>query len=87
MADVKSAPDRDAIVSGLVARGVSRDRASQYADAFLEYIEASNNILIQGAMVLHPRTANPIENPYLRIRDRALVKLRSLRGIKADWLW
>lgn len=87
MGDVKGAPDRDAIVSGLVARGVSRDRAGQYADAFLEYREASANIATQGAMVLHPRTANPIENPYLKIRDRALQKLRSLRGIKADWLW
>lgn len=74
-------------MSGLVKRGTSRNLAGQYADAFLEYIEASNNILIQGAMVLHPRTANPIENPYLKIRDRALVKLRSMRGVKAEWLW
>ena len=37
--------------------------------------------------LLHPRTANPIENPYLKIRDRALAKLRSLRGIRAEWLW
>jgi Phage terminase, small subunit len=87
MGDGDGAPDREAIIAGLVARGVGRDRAGQYADAYLEYREASLNIAAQGAMVLHPRTANPIENPYLKIRDRALVKLRNLRGIKADWLW
>lgn len=79
--------NRDGIVSGLEARGVGRDVAAQYADAYLEYREATKNINDQGAMVLHPRTQNPIENPYLKIRDRALVKLRKMRGVKADWLW
>jgi phage terminase small subunit len=79
--------DRAAIVAGLVERGALRDRACLYADAYLEYVEASDNIATQGAMVLHPRTANPIENPYLKIRDRALAKLRSWRGMPAEWLW
>jgi Phage terminase, small subunit len=82
---VTPVPDRAAIVAGLVKRGVSRVRAGQYADAYVEYREASANIQTQGAMVLHPRTANPIENPYLRIRDRAWAKLQALRGIRADW--
>jgi phage terminase small subunit len=79
--------DRAAIVAGLVERGASRDRASLYADAYLEYMEASDNIRAQGAMVLHPRTANPIENPYLQIRDRAARTLRAMRGLPSSWLW
>ena len=79
--------DRDGIIAGLVERGTRRDVAAQYADVFLEYREASANIREHGAMVLHPRTANPIENPYLTIRDRALAQLRRMRGVKADWLW
>ena len=79
--------DRDGIIAGLVTRGVRRDTAGLYADAFLEYREASQNIATQGAMVLHPRTANPIENPYLKIRDRAFVKLRSMARVDAGWLW
>lgn len=79
--------DRDGIIAALVTRGTRRDVAAQYADAFLEYREASRNISEQGAMVLHPRTANPIENPYLVIRDRALVKLQRMRGVHAEGLW
>lgn len=79
--------ERDAIIAGLVERGARRSLAALYADAYLEYTEASKNIAEQGAMVLHPRTANPIENPYLQIRDRALGKLRKMQALKADFLW
>jgi hypothetical protein len=78
---------RDDIVAALVERGAKRDRAVTYADAFLEYREASKNIEENGTIVLHPRTANPVENPYLKIRDRALKKVQSIRGVKADFLW
>jgi hypothetical protein len=79
--------DRAAIIAGLEAKGTRRDIAAQYADAYLEYQEAARNIAEQGAMVLHPRTANPIENPYLRIRDRALEKIQGMLFIDAGWLW
>jgi hypothetical protein len=79
--------DRARIVAGLEARGARRSVAAQYADAFLEYREASANIAANGSMVLHPRTANPIANPYLELRDRALLKLQKMRGVPADWLW
>lgn len=80
--------DRKAlIVTGLVENGTRKDVAIQYADAYLEYVEASENITKYGAMVLHPRTANPIENPYLQIRDRALAKLQKMRDVDAAWLW
>jgi len=78
---------RAEVVAFLVDRGAKRDRAALYADAYLEYLEASANIAERGAMVLHPRTMNPIVNPYLEIRDRALYKLRRLRVPACEGLW
>ena len=75
------------IINKLVAGGSSRDRATIYADAFLEYREATENIEKNGVIVQHPRTANPIENPYLAIRDRAVKKLASLRLAAVASLW
>jgi phage terminase small subunit len=78
---------REQIVAALMERGAPKDRATIYADAFLEYREATQNIQEHGVIVQHPRTANPIENPYLAIRDRAAAKLAAMRKIKADFLW
>jgi phage terminase small subunit len=78
---------RDEIVAALVDKGATKDRATIYADAFLEYREATQNIHQHGVIVQHPRTANPIENPYMTIRDRAAAKLAAMRKIKADFLW
>ena len=81
--------DAAAIVALLVEAGARRDLARQYADLFVEYRAASANILEHGAIVLHPRTANPIPNPYLTVRDRALDRLqrmRMIKGVEALWL-
>lgn len=78
---------RTEIVAALVAKRISKDLAVQYADAFIDYREASANISEHGAVVQHPRTANPIPNPYLPVRDAALRKLQRMRGVKADFLW
>jgi phage terminase small subunit len=78
---------RQKIVKALIAKGATKDRATMYADAFLEYTEATANIEENGTIVQHPRTANPIENPYLAIRDRAARKLAAMRKLKADFLW
>lgn len=79
------------IVAELVRRGTPADRAVMYADAFLEYREATLNIEKHGVIVQHPRTANPIENPYLTIRDRAAKKLASMqtgmKSVRAEFLW
>jgi phage terminase small subunit len=53
-----------------------------YLDALNTYREAQANIDANGAIVFHPRTGAPIENPYLAVRDRAArvlvaAKLRS----------
>ena len=80
--------DADQVVAALVEAGTRRDLAVQYADAFLEYREASKNIAEHGSIVQHPRTSNPIENPYLPVRDRALRKLQNMRTVKgAEALW
>ncbi len=78
---------RDQLNDAQVHNGAKKVKATQYADAILEYREASKNIEENGTIVLHPRTANPVENPYLKIRDRALKKIQSIRGVKADFLW
>lgn len=75
------------IVAALVERGESKARAVMFADAFDEYRQASKNIEDNGLIVLHPRTAAVIENPFLAIRDRAAKKLDGMRKVKADFLW
>jgi phage terminase small subunit len=75
------------IIDHLMKRNGERDICVQYADIFLEYQEATNNISENGLIVQHPRTMNPIENPYLAIRDRATKKLQSMRRIDATGLW
>jgi hypothetical protein len=79
---------KDAVVDHLVLAGWCRDRACQYADAFLEYSVAMANIDANGVIVGHPRTGSPIENPYLSVRDRALKKLQAFEsGDDVAELW
>lgn len=78
---------RDEVIEVLRKNKVHQDMAVQYADIYLEYQTATANIAEYGLIVQHPRTGNPIENPYLRIRDRAEKKLARMRNIKADGLW
>ena len=78
---------REHIINRLVQNGAPRDHATLYADWYLEYQEACANIQEHGIIVSHPRTANPIKNPYIEIRDNAAKKLTTMRKIKADFLW
>lgn len=78
---------RDEVIEVLLKNRVHQDMAVQYADVYLEYMKSTENIAEYGLIVQHPRTGNPIENPYLRIRDRAEKKLARMRNIKADGLW
>lgn len=75
-----------AIVARLVEGGTPLALATMYADLFLEYREAQRNIRANGVIVQHPRTMNPIENPYLGRRDKARAGLLAMR-VRADWLW
>jgi len=58
-----------------------------YTDAFLEYRAAQSNISEHGSVVFHPRTGSPIDNPYVKVRDRASELLRKMRRIECDELW
>jgi hypothetical protein len=50
---------------------MSRDRVIIYVDSFFMYREACANIEKNGALVAHPRTGAPIDNPYLKVRKMA----------------
>jgi len=75
------------IVARLVEGGMQLPAATMYADLFLEYREATRNIEANGVIVQHPRTMNPIDNPYLPRRDKARRELEKLAWVRADWLW
>jgi phage terminase small subunit len=57
-----------------------------YADMFLEYMAAQANIAEHGTIVSHPRTGAPIDNPYLRIRDKARDAMQKMK-LDASDLW
>jgi phage terminase small subunit len=78
---------RQEVIEALLAHKVKPDRATMYADAFMEYQEASENIAKNGVIVAHPRTGAPMQNPYVRIRDGALKKLSGMRDVPAAYLW
>jgi len=75
------------IIARLVKEGASVQKASMYADLYSEYKEATANIKAHGVIVQHPRTMNPIENPYLSRRDKSRKALLDLKLYSTDWLW
>jgi len=76
-----------AVIAHLTAAGVRLDIATMYADAFTDYQEAVANIREHGAVVAHPRTHNPMTNPYLDVRDRARAALKGLNVPQGAGLW
>lgn len=81
--------DRAEVMKVLRASKLPADRASLYADAYLEYRAAQDNITAHGAIVADPRTGAPIPNPYLQVRDKAFTRLEQMHraGVKAPLLW
>ena len=55
-----------------------------FADALRTYLEAADNIRRHGAIVAHPRTGSPMENPYLRVQAQAAGVLARLKFVKSD---
>jgi phage terminase small subunit len=67
----------------------SGDIVAMYADCFLDYREAADNITKNGNIVLHPRTGSPIENPYIKVKAASMNQLRKmgrLKNVGALWL-
>ena len=79
------------IINKLIGEKVTYDIASQYANALVEYHEASDNIDNIGTIVSHPRTGNIITNPYLEIRTSSEKRLIALRNMVGEdivhWIW
>jgi hypothetical protein len=60
----------------------------QYSHQLLTYFEASLSVLVLGAIVAHPRTAAPMENPHLKQRNQSMVAMQKLKKIrKTDETW
>jgi phage terminase small subunit len=79
---------REAAVKALVKANPGKlDSCVQYVDVWSEYREATANIQQNGLIVQHPRTMNPITNPYVAIRDSALKKMQLIRRLNVEVLW
>ena len=60
----------------------------QYSHQLLTYFEASLSVLMLGAIVAHPRTAAPMENPHLKQRNQSMIAMQKLKKIrKTDQTW
>jgi hypothetical protein len=60
----------------------------QYSHQLLTYFEASLSVLVLGAIVAHPRTAAPMENPHLKQRNQSMSAMQKLKKIrKTDETW
>lgn len=62
--------------------GAGGDIVAMYADCFMDYTEAAENIAKNGNIVAHPRTGSPIENPYIKVKASAMNQLRKLGRLK-----
>ena len=80
--------NRDEIVEKLLQQNpkAGSDKIAMYADAFLTYKEANDNIQKNGAICAHPKTGAPIDNPYLRVRQQMQSVLAKIK-LKTDGLW
>lgn len=80
--------DPDDVFLRLVALNpkARKDVLQMYSNAFSMYAEASKNIKENGAIVYHPRTGAPVDNPYLRVQSAQGAILRKIRINTGD-LW
>ncbi|QDV26750.1 P27 family phage terminase small subunit [Aureliella helgolandensis] len=77
-----------AVLALLLSLGNQRDQATLYANSYCEYQEAQANIAANGAVAANPRTGAPMDNPYLKVRDKAEAKLLAMgRRMKTEGLW
>lgn len=79
---------REEALAILMAENPSRRHVVEmYLGCFFTYLEAQDNIERNGAIVAHPRTGTPIENPYLKVRSEAMKDMRKLALKGLDELW
>lgn len=59
-----------------------------YADVYVQYKEAADNVAKNGSVCAHPRTGAPMPNPFAAIQSKALGDLGKIRArLKTDALW
>lgn len=58
-----------------------------YAQSFIEYTEAVENLQRLGTVCAHPRTGQPMPNPYADVKRRALGEMQKVKGLNTDPLW
>jgi phage terminase small subunit len=58
-----------------------------YAESFQQWQEATANIREHGAICAHPRTGQPMPNPYLVVQTAALKNLQRFARLTTDSLW
>lgn len=63
------------------------DDIEMYAQQFVSYFEAAVNIQANGTIVSHPRTGQPMDNPYVKIRAGAQQCMTKIRRLKVNELW
>lgn len=82
-------PTRTEIIALLTDSRTRPEKAALYADAYLEYRLAQDNITRDGPIVADPRTGAPIPNPYIPVRDKAFSRLEHLHkaGVRPIGLW
>jgi phage terminase small subunit len=66
--------------------GRQTDKLVMYVDAYMDYQEAADNIRENGAVVAHPKTGAPFDNPYLKVRQQMLVTLQKM-NLNTEGLW
>lgn len=48
------------------------------------YVEASENVRRNGAVCAHPRTGQPIENPYLKVFHKCVSQMVRFEALATD---
>jgi phage terminase small subunit len=63
------------------------DALRAYASALRDYVAAERNVAEHGAIVFHPRTGAPVENPFLTVRERCAATMSrcKLRETREAW--
>jgi phage terminase small subunit len=79
---------REEVIGILTKANPTRpDLVAMYADQFLAYQEAAANIAEVGNIAAHPRTAAPIVNPYIAVRDQARKAMIGMKQLRTAELW
>jgi phage terminase small subunit len=59
-----------------------------YADIFVQYREAADNVEKNGSVCAHPRTGAPMPNPFAAVQSRCLADLGRIKSrLNTDALW